>query len=301
MWSLKVFFLLFTALALSSEATIAAQPRTGSEKIAFVANLKGNWDIFLVDEDGGNLVQLTDTSYDENEPRWSADRKRIVYSASDGRIYIIDVGTKEFHELPAADDGGKMTSPSFSPDGKKVVYVHFKPEQADDTELAILDLDRKVNTKFLDQFGPLSFPSWSPDDRYIVYATGHCSTDCGRIIQELWIASTKGRYARQLLMTNSHCMQPVWSPEGTKIAFASDKGGNFDIWSLSLENWDLKQLTKDTHLDTSPAWSPDGHNVAFVSARTGKSMIWTIDLKTEKLKMLSPFKDENIECRDVAW
>jgi len=300
MWSLKVFFLLFTALAVSSEAA-AAQSRAGSEKIAFVANLKGNWDIFLVDEDGNNLVQLTDTSYDENEPRWSSDRKRIVYSGSDGRIYIIDVGTKEFRELPAADGGGKMTSPSFSPDGKKVVYVHFKPEQADDTELAIFDFEHNANTKFLDQFGPLSFPRWSPDDRYIVYATGHCSTDCGRIIQELWIASTKGRYARQLVMTNSHCMQPVWSPEGTKIAFASDKSGNLDIWSLSLENWDLKQLTKDTHLDTSPAWSPDGRSIAFISARTGKSMVWIIDLKTEKLKMLSPFKDENIECRDVAW
>jgi TolB protein len=301
MWFYKVIFLLFAVLALSSDAAVVAQPGAGPGQIAFVANLKDNWDIFLVDSNGRNLVQLTDTSYDENEPRWSADRKRIVYSASDGKLYVIDIKTKEFHQVPAGDNDGKMTSPSFSPDGKKIVYVHFKPERVDDTELAIFDFEHNANTKFIDQFGPLSFPSWSPDDKYIVYTAAYCSTDCGRIIQELWIATTKGHYARQLLMTNSHCMQPVWSPDGKKIAFASDKGGNFDIWTLSLENWDLKQLTKDAHLDMSPAWSSDGRSIAFVSARTGKSMNWIIDLKTGKLKMLSPFKDKNIECRDVAW
>jgi len=301
MWSSKVTFLLFAMLALSSEAAAAAQPGVGPEKIAFVANLKGNWDIFMADGDGRNVVQLTDTSHDENEPRWSADRKRIVYSASNGKLYVIDVKTKEYHQVPIEDNGGKMTGPSFSPDGKKIVYVHFKPDKADDTELAIFDLDRNTNRKFMDQYGPLFFPSWSPDDKYIIYTVGHCSMDCGRIIQELWLAGTKGNYARQVLMTNSHCMQPIWSSDGKKIAFASDKSGNYDIWSLSLENWGLTQLTNDPHLDTSPAWSPDGRRIAFVSARNGKTMIWIMDLETGKLKMLSPFKDKNIECRDVTW
>lgn len=297
----KVFLLLSIVLAFNCEPAIAAQPRVGTEKIAFVASLKGNWDIFLVDQSGHNLVQLTDTPYDENEPRWSADRKNLVYSASDGKLHVIDVETGQSHQVLVEDDSGKKTSPSFSPDGKKIVYVHFKPERADDTELAIFDLDRNTNRKFSDQYGPLFFPSWSPNGKYIVYTTGHCSMDCGRIIQELWIASTKGNYARQVLMTNSHCLQPVWSSDSKKIAFASDKSGNFDIWLLSLDNWGLKQLTKDPHLDTSPAWSPDRRRIAFVSTRTGKNMIWIMDLERGKLKMLSPFKDKNIECRDVAW
>lgn len=279
----------------------AAQFEANSRKIAFVANLNGNWDIFLVEEDGRNLVQLTDTPYDENEPRWSADKGKIAYSASDGELYIIDVGTKEVRQIPIGDDGGKRTSPYFSPDGKKIVYVHFKQKKADYTELAIFDLNHNINRTFLNQYGPLFFPSWSPDDEYILYTAGHCSMDCGHIIQELWIAGTKGNYARQVLMTNAHCMQPVWSSDGKRIAFASDKSGNFDIWSLSIKNSVLKQITKDPNMDTSPAWSPDGHKIAFISTRTGKAMIWIMNLDTEKLIMLSPFKDRNVECRDVTW
>ena len=154
MRSAKVFLLLFVVFPSHYKVAQAVQPKAGSERIAFVGSLKGNWDIFLIDQSGRNLFQLTDTPYDENEPRWSADREKIVYSASDGKLHVIDVETGQSHQVPVEDDGGKKTSPSFSPDGKKIVYVHFKPEKADDTELAIFDLDRniKVSTSTLSSF-----------------------------------------------------------------------------------------------------------------------------------------------------
>jgi TolB protein len=298
---LKTLLLLFGIFSILHRVAVAAQPEARSNKIAFVANVAGNWDLFVVDEDGRNLVQLTNTAYDEGEPCWSPDRKQIVYSTSDGKLRMVDIETKKEYLLPIEDGNDKKTSPSFSPDGRKIVYVHFKPQRADDTELSILDLDNNVSRKFLDQYSPQFFPKWSPDDKYIVYTNVHCSVECGRIIQELWIAGAKGNYARQILMTNSHCLQPVWSSDGKKIAFASDKSGNFDIWSVSIEDWSLKQVTNDPHLDVSPAWSPDGRKIAFISTRTGRMKIWIKDLETGKLNMLSPFKDKDIECRDVAW
>jgi len=278
-----------------------AQAEAKSAEMVFVADADGNWDIFVASADRRNPVQLTHTPYDENEPRWSPDRKKIIYSASDGRMYVIDVKTRETQELASEDEAKKKTSPCFSPDGKKIVYVRFKGKAADDTELAIFDLETSVWRTLIDQPGPQFDPDWSPNGKYIVSTTVHCTAECGRIIQELWLTSSEGGYARQLLMTNSHCMKPRWSPDGRTIAFCSDKDGNFDIWVLSLEGWKLEQLTTDPHLDTSPTGSPDGRRIAFVSARTGRMKIWIKDLETGKLSMLSPFKDKNIECRDVAW
>jgi len=299
---LEVLVLLFLTLPFFVyNIAFAEQAGVSFAKMAFVANVEGNWDLFLVDENGQNLIQLTNSPYDENEPCWSPDRKKIIYSTSDGELNIIDINTKEHYRLPIRDKKDKKTSASFSPSGKEIIYVYFKPKTADDTALAIFDLDKKINKILLDQYGPQYFPSWSPNSKQIVYTNVHCSSECGRVIQELWIADPEGDYARQILMTNSLCMQPVWSPDSKRIAFASDKAGNFDIWILSLEDWKLQQLTTDPHFDVSPAWSREGDKIAFVSTRSGRMAIWIKDLKSGGLKRLAPFPNLEVECKDVAW
>lgn len=65
---LGLLFLLFVIPFLSYQSTWAAQPGDCTGKIAFVANVDGNWDLFIVDEDGQNQVRLTNTPYDEGEP-----------------------------------------------------------------------------------------------------------------------------------------------------------------------------------------------------------------------------------------
>lgn len=270
-------------------------------QLAFTASIDGNWELFCWGGRTSPLLRMTETGYDENEPRWSKDRKKIVFSASDGKLYLVDVATKDVTELAAEDAAQKKTSPCFSPDGKNVVYVRFKGGPADDTELVVYHIETKRVRTLIDQPGGQFFPNWSPDGEYIVYTNVHGTDGCGRIIQELWIVHKSEAYARQLLMTNANCMNPVWSPDGKRIAFSSDRGGNFDIWVLSLDNWELEQITTDSHLDTSPAWSPDGQRIGFVSARMGKRQIWTKELGNGILRLLTPLADNGAECRDIAW
>jgi Tol biopolymer transport system component len=63
---------------------------------------------------------------------------------------------------------------------------------------------------------------------------------------------------------------PTWSPEGTRIAYASDETGNMDIWVRQIAAGQRVNLTKDfSGYDGKPAWSPDGEWIAFVSTRDG--------------------------------
>jgi Tol biopolymer transport system component len=63
---------------------------------------------------------------------------------------------------------------------------------------------------------------------------------------------------------------PAWSPEGTRIAYASDERGNMDIWVKQVEAGQKINLTKDhSGYDGKPAWSPDGEWIAFISERNG--------------------------------
>jgi hypothetical protein len=61
----------------------------------------------------------------------------------------------------------------------------------------------------------------------------------------------------------------TWSPDGTRIAYAADRSGNFDIWSQPIDGGDPVQVTKSPASDTQPSWSPDGRHIVFRSERDG--------------------------------
>ena len=69
--------------------------------------------------------------------------------------------------------------------------------------------------------------------------------------------------------------QPVFSPDGTRLAFNSDRGGNLDIWELELANGALRRLTVDAADDWDPAYTPDGRRLLWSSNRSGNFEIWS--------------------------
>ena len=288
--------LLFSVLILMTTS------RGGLCDIAFIANLDGNWDLFATSDNARNLERLTQTPYDEKDPNWSSDRKQIIFASSDGRLRIVDVKTKEVEEIAGDEPKLARIAPCFSPNRKEIVFAQFRPpSEGDDTDLMIQSVESGTCARLLDQYALQMWPAWSPDGKKIVYVSMHCSGECGRMIQELWIAAASGGWARQLLMTHSFCQQPVWSPDGRKIAFSSDKSGNYDIWIVDIEEARLEQVTVHEGLDVKPAWSPDGRKLAFVSTRSGVMEIWVMDLEGGESRPLDPFKEKDVECKDVAW
>ena len=69
--------------------------------------------------------------------------------------------------------------------------------------------------------------------------------------------------------------QPAWSPDGTKIAFSSDRDGNFEIYVMQPDGSNPTRLTNNLSLDGEPNWSPDGTRMVFVTQRDIPSL-WEI-------------------------
>ena len=65
--------------------------------------------------------------------------------------------------------------------------------------------------------------------------------------------------------------EPAWSPDGTRIAFASDRGGTYDLWLLTVETGELRQITTALGNESEPAWTPDGAALVYVAVPEGEA------------------------------
>ena len=80
--------------------------------------------------------------------------------------------------------------------------------------------------------------------------------------------------------------EPMWSPDGSRIAFSSDRTGNYDIWVFDTNSGAVRQITKDPAEDSQPAWSPDGHEIAFISDRD-KAGVWSMNVETGSERLVA--------------
>lgn len=94
---------------------------------------------------------------------------------------------------------------------------------------------------------------------------------------EIWTMDATG--AHPVRLTNSPAMdyQPVWSPDGTKIAFTSWSGGRSNIYVMNADGSNQTQLTNIPFTNVTPAWSPDGTKIGFTSDRDGNDEVYVMN------------------------
>jgi Tol biopolymer transport system component len=92
--------------------------------------------------------------------------------------------------------------------------------------------------------------------------------------------------------------QPVWSPDGRRIAFSSHRDGNFEIYVMSLDGTGQTRVTNDPAIDRDPAWSPDGQQIAFTRNDGVGADIYVVDITGGTASRLTSFPGLNEE---PAW
>ena len=101
------------------------------------------------------------------------------------------------------------------------------------------------------------YPAISPDGESVVFSYRG----------DLWKVSSEGGRATQLTIHAAHEFMPVWSPDGSGIAFASDRHGNYDIFTMPADGGTATRLTYHSANDFTSSFTPDGGSVLFHSGR----------------------------------
>ena len=91
---------------------------------------------------------------------------------------------------------------------------------------------------------------------------------------------------------------PAWSPDGRKLAFVSQRDGNFEIYVMNADGSAPENLTRQPENDSHPSWSRDGRRIAFVSRRDGNSEIYVMNADGSGLRNLTRTPSNEL---DPAW
>jgi hypothetical protein len=170
------------------------------------------------------------------------------------------VGRYQFKELVA------LSSPAWSPDGKKVVFTGLST--AGPSDLYILDFETQEHYPITQDAFLESTPEWSPDGRYIVFSSDRTLFGAEGS-QNLFLYDTETQEIDYLTYGPWKDLDPRFSPDGSQIVFTSDRTSVHDVYVVDLEGRGGR-LTNYTGDIFDSDWLPDGSGLVF-SAYDGGS------------------------------
>ncbi|UCG15597.1 MAG: PD40 domain-containing protein [Phycisphaerales bacterium] len=117
-------------------------------------------------------------------------------------------------------------------------------------------------------------PNVDPTGERMVFASTRHT-----IRPDLYVKNVDGTAVTQLTADPSSDVQPAFSPDGRRVAFASDRAGNWDIWVVGVDGTQPTQITRGPEDEVHPSWSPDGKQVVFCSLPPGSGQweVWIAD------------------------
>ncbi len=224
-------------------------------KIVFSAYREENRDIYLMNPDGRDQINITQHKALDGWPAWSPTGDQILFSSDRGGVrdlYLMDPDGSNVQKVfgKRAD----RTQATWSPDGKQIAYRRREPDGA---FVYIATIDGKKEEKVA--FG--SSPDWSPDGEEIAFLTGWPKR---MQITVLDVNTRKQKIFFPKPVKPSWMTSPAWSPAGGKIAFSwihqvplVDFVNAETIYIINRDGTGLQQVIQEG-VATSPIWSPQG-------------------------------------------
>jgi dipeptidyl aminopeptidase/acylaminoacyl peptidase len=235
------------------------------------AQNRRNSSIWMAATDGGRAPwQFTTAPQTSNSPRWSPDGKSLAFlssrpaeatpAASSGpapagsseppraQVYLLSMNGGEARRITNLKNGVSVFR--WSPDGARLVIVSRNGPGDNRTE----NKDRSDVRHYKNSSYKFNDTGWFDDRR-----------------THLWVVEVKAGSAKQITEGDDwNDSDPQWSPDGTRLAFVSNRTGkeyednrNSDVWVISAEGGKLTRISDHDEADSQPRWSPDGKWIAF--------------------------------------
>jgi len=255
--------------------------------IAFISNLSGRNNLWLVPSEGGWPMQLTVSNERQTSPTWSPDGKWIAYTSDyDGDeqwdIFLVSPKSGQVVNVTNTREIAEQ-SPAWSPDGRYLAYM-VKPRTSSVFEIDVYDTvlrDVKHLTSGTAKDRMNVAPIWSADGKFIVYTQEQAKGTDSNVFR-VDVASAESTLLTPHDGEKTFSANDV-SPDGKHVLITSNAGNGYDNAGL------LEIATKRVHWLTQDKWeiqgasfSPDGKLLTYTANVDGNLDIYVYDLATVK-------------------
>ena len=240
--------------------TPTATPLPRASLIAFETYRDGNGEIYLLDPDSGELLNLTRHPADDRAPAWrpgaEAGPEAIAFeSHRDGNwdVYLLNVADGSTTRL--TDDPAYDGAPSWSPDGAQIAFESYRDGNL---EIYTMAAEGGPPQRLTDDPAGDYGPAWSPDGESIAFTSWRDGN------KEVYLVPATGGEAQNLTQNPADDEDPAWTASSTALAFVSWRdvepqtgNRNAEIYQVVLSDGTTERLTENLWPDLDPAWDSD--------------------------------------------
>lgn len=238
--------------------------------------------------------QVSDAVYEKILGVPGAFWTRIAYVTANGlgrnTHYALMVADADgFNARAVVNSSEPLLSPSWSPDGRKLVYVSF---EGGNSGIWIQDIATGSREKVTSFRGINGAPSFSPDGSRLAMSLSKGGNP------DIYVMDLGSRHLTQLTNQYGIDTEPVWSPDGASLYFTSDRGGRPQIYQMPATGGSASRVSFEGSYNASPSLSFDGKKLATAQGAGNVYRIALMDRSTgsSRWSMLSPGSLDESPC-----
>ena len=245
--------------------------------------------LFLIDLATGARTRLTTGPEHTTYPVFSPDGRYIAYE-SEGNIWSVEVSTGRSRLLTThiARDRGA----AWSPDGKEIAFASSRWGRPAIYVMAATGERDGLRQITPDGFGGLN-PVWSPDGEHILFMASRDEYFYSRGIYR--VSAAGGEPERLTPESHGRNNWATYSPDGSRIAYISDRNGFLNIWEMDPDGRSHRQISRVDEDQDYPEndyiqtmglhWSPDGERLVHFTNRLGNLLLVTVDAGSGEMQV----------------
>lgn len=239
-------------------------------QIVFFTDRDGPAEVYVMEADGSNPVNLTNDAANDQFPTVSPDGTRIAFTSNrDGNTEIYVMNADGTGVVNVTNNVAEDQLAAWSPDGSQLL---FTSDRSGDQQIYVMNADGSGVTNLTNTAGSdHAYASWSPDGTRILFATDRDGD------AEIYVMNADG--SGQTNLTNDPAVDifPSWSPDGTRILFTTTRDGDGEIYVMDADGSDPTNLSNNAATDQLGSWSPDGTQIVFGTDRDGDTEIYVMN------------------------